>query len=371
KQGIIEVDRKHLLMAQRVCLIGKVPHNKNISFPVRHTSAFLDYYGYTFSPHETWSLFDLDDYRNNNDLFIRQGIGVLYNKTNKPVIFDEYGSSTYMPDFPYDEDHLEKKQVLHYRRMFETAERFGADGMLAWWWIGRRPMHDSDPEVSDWGILHHDGSKKPVFEEIKSWSKQMQSIPAYKPDTEIVLDDFAHADENDTYIEGKQLVLDAVKAGKHPKVVTPYTGSDSANCSLACLYGLRSHIQCPKRALNAAFGVIQVDTGSGFKSVEYGDTINFSPGKPIRFQISVANTAEALWLDEATAGTGKGCVAFTWDIGGSKGKVPISKSVESNTTTIIEFAVPAPDSNSADLVFRMTSLRRCDFGEIFKFRLSR
>ncbi|MHB1458793.1 MAG: cellulase family glycosylhydrolase, partial [Armatimonadota bacterium] len=47
KQGIREVDRKHLLMAQRVCLIGKVPHNKNISFPVRHTSAFLDYYGYT------------------------------------------------------------------------------------------------------------------------------------------------------------------------------------------------------------------------------------------------------------------------------------------------------------------------------------
>lgn len=369
KEGIRKVDKNHLLMAQRVCLIGKVPHNKMISYPVRHTSAFLDYYGYTFSPHETWSLFDLDTYLKDDDLFTRQGIGVLYNKTNKPVIFDEFGSTTYLPDFPYTEEHLEKKQVLHYRRMFETAERFGADGMLAWWWIGKRPMYDNDPEVSDWGILRPDGTKKPVFDEIKSWSERMRSIPSYKPDSEIVVDDFAHADENDTYIEGKQLVLDAVKAGKHPKVITPYTGTNSRDCSLVCLCGLRSHTMCPKRALNAAFGIIEINTGDGFKNIEYGDTVKLSKSKTIHFRVSVANTAEALWLNAEDCGSDKGSVSLVLDVNSTKKVISIPHQVENNTTCMIDFTVPALITDTAEATLRMTSLGRCDFGEVFKFRL--
>jgi len=207
------------------------------------------------------------------------------------------------------------------------------------------------------------------FDEIKSWSERMRSIPSYKSDSEIIVDDFAHADENDTYIEGKQLVLDAVKAGKHPKVITPYTGTNSRDCSLVCLCGLRSHNMCPKRALNAAFGIIEINTGDGLKDIEYGDTVKLSKSKTIHFRVTVANTAEALWLNAEDSSSDKGSVSLILDVNGTKKVISIPHQVENNTTCMIDFTVLTIIADTAEASLRMTSLGGCDFGEVFKFHL--
>ena len=84
---IPSTDPNHLLTAQRVAFVSVIPFSdKTIAYPLRHTIAYLDYFGYTFSPHDTWGLWDENEYRTNVERFRKQGFAIRCAACNKPVI---------------------------------------------------------------------------------------------------------------------------------------------------------------------------------------------------------------------------------------------------------------------------------------------
>ncbi len=361
-----EIAPHHLLTAQRICLMGKVPHNRNLPYPVRHTTAFLDYTGYTFSPHTTWGLFDEEVYRNDPIRFWSQGFGVRYNRMNKPSIFMEFGASTYNPNLIDDVALQERIQALHYERMQEIATMFGADGALAWWWIGRRPMYDGDPEVSDWGILRPDRSEKPVTEVIRAWSGRMRNPPEFRADGITTVNEYAHADEADVYIGGARAFARLLKDGKRPDVRTLDQGADSRTCSLRCLCSALSHRIGPRRALSAAFGPFRAWSAGTWRAVEYGALAPRDKDMQWRLRVEIGNTGEARWLDRQTAEGKSGTVGLRWRAGDRSGFVPVTACVEPNHTCFLSVSLPADLPAGTSVTLQMEAMERTVFGELFR-----
>lgn len=355
RRAIKEVDTNHLINAQRCAFLGRIPdHDSTILYPIRHTYAYLDYFGYTFSPYDTWGLFDENEYHNNDDKFRKQGFAVRYSKYGVPVIFTEYGASTWYKDFPEQtEEHLELIQRLHYQRMLEIGREFGIDGTLAWWWVGKRPMSKGDGEWSDWGIRRMDGTLKPCSETIKEQGKLISNSSEYKSDSTIIVDEFAHANESDTYIEGKDAFLKALQEGKAPDVCSQYEGTDSGTCPLTRLDGSEDGFG-PVRALDSSLGVVEVLDASGkWVDVQYGDRIAVGSGVA-KLRMEAANTGDAQWL--------AGSVALVVKTDSTERIIPITRAVNANRRIVIEAQLP-PGSVS----LRMRAISRCDFGEVLRF----
>ncbi len=358
------IDPNHLICAQRCAFLGKIPgHDDIILYPIRHTTAFLDYTGYTFSPHDTWGLFDENVYRNDPDRFRKQAFVIRYSKRGtKPVLFDEYGASTWYKQFPdQTAEHLELIQKLHYERMLQVGHEFGIDGALAWWWVGKRPMNKGDNEWSDWGIRRMDGTLKPCAEIVKRFAPSFQSLPAYRPTAKIVADEFAHACESDMYIRGKADFLAALQSGKLPEVVSPYDGTDSANCPLTRLDGSEGGTG-PIRALDASLGVVEVLDGSGaWAPVSYGDTVKVASDK-VKLRLTAANTGDAKWLRGGR--DTKGAVVLAVKTPSSEREQAIPRDVPPDGTALLTTEVPV-----GDVTLQMRATGRADFGEVMRFRL--
>lgn len=355
RKAILDVDKNHLITAQRCTFLGRIPdHDSTILYPIRHTYAYLDYFGYTFSPHDTWGLFDENEYLNNPDRFRKQGFAIRYSKYGVPVLFTEYGASTWYKDHPEQTDeHLELIQKLHYQRMLEVGREFGIDGTLAWWWVGKRPMSKGDGEWSDWGIRRMDGTLKPCSDTIKEQCRLFENSAEYKPDSMITVDEFAHANESDIYIEGKNAFLGELQQGKHPDVRSQYQGTDSTTCPLTRLDGTEDSFG-PIRALDSSLGVVEVLDASGkWVDVQYGDKITAKPGRA-RIRLEAANTGDALWQ--------AGDVALVIRTESTEHEIPLAGSVEPNKRIRIEAGVP-----TGNVSLQLKVIGRATFGEALRF----
>lgn len=359
---IRSVDPNHLIMAQRVAFVSVIPFSdKIIAYPLRHTIAYLDYFGYTFSPHDTWGLWNDKPYRTDTDRFRKQGFAIRYAACGKPVIFDEYGASTWYKEHPeLKEAPMETIQQLHYGRMLEVGHEFGISGALAWWWVGKRPMSKGDNEWSDWGIRRMDGTLKPAAETIKEWAPRLKSTPDYQADSDLVVDEFAHANENQTNIQGKADFLAMLKEGKHPNVVSQYHGTDSATCPLTRLDGSETG-PGPIRSLDSCLGVVRVlDAEGKWIDVQYGDIIRVS-SDTVQARLLPANTGDAKWLTR-----GPGRVALVAESGGSEIEQPIPRDVAPDQAVPMSIHLRA-----GQVKLRMRSVGRVDFGEVLRFTLRR
>lgn len=359
---IRSADPNHLVTAQRVAFVSVIPFSdKTIAYPLRHTIAYLDYFGYTFSPHDTWGLWDENEYRTNVERFRKQGFAIRYAACNKPVIFNEYGASTWYKEHPeLKENSMEVIQRLHCGRMLEVGHEFGISGALAWWWVGKRPMCKGDNEWSDWGIRRMDGTLKPAASTIKEWALRLQSVPEYRADSKLVVDEFAHANENEINIQGKADFLAMLKQGKHPDVVTQYHDTDSATCPLTRLDSSESG-PAPIRALDSCLGVVRVLTAEGkWVHVQYGDVVRAS-SDTVQALLLPANTGDAKWLS-----SGAGRVALVAASGGSEFEQAIPREVGPDETVPMSIQLPA-----GEVKLRMRSVGRADFGEVLRFTLQR
>lgn len=363
-KAIRDVDPNHLVTGQRVVFVSRIPFtDTKILYPIRHTCTYQDYIGYTFSPHDTWGLYDINEYQNNPDRFRKQAFAIRYSKSNKPVIYDEFGATTYYEKPEHPEEHFEQVQKIHYRRMLEVGKEFGIDGVLAWWWQGKRPMDKNDGEISDWGIRRMNGTLKPCSEVLKEQSPLIKSIPEYKPDMTLVADEWAHANEADMYIQGKQEFLTALQQGKRPDVVTQYEGTTSANCPLTRLDGSENSFG-PVRAFNSSLGVIEIETTpNNWDTAQYGDLIKVGHDE-VAIKLQPGNTGDALWLSKPE--NGKGNVVLVVKSGQLETEYAIPADIKPDTFIKMRVTVLVGETK----IF-MRSKGRADFGEVFKLRLLR
>lgn len=109
---------------------------------IRHIS-FVGPEGYALVP-----------YTDKKAIFNRGGFTIAYGDVGKPIVWMEFGYETLgKGDIGLSE------QKMYYDYIYEMSTVKGANGVISWWYVGKRPQNSKDTEKSDFGIIFDHGSE--------------------------------------------------------------------------------------------------------------------------------------------------------------------------------------------------------------------
>lgn len=276
------------------------------------------------------------DNLNSADEFLKNGFYIEWARmisSNKPVIFYEFGYNTLddtcrtiqrAKDPACLIANPQSKQLTQqkfYTYMYNLALKTNVNGMLHWFYAGKRPVFVSnDGEFSDFGIrqLPALGVTSGLGEKKLVYDTQALNLPKFKakngliPYTADILVDTDLFSNEQFYFTGGNAFLNLIKQGKYARARTEGTGTNSNNVPNVCIGNKPRIAQCPHKYLNAYFNYIEVRNSQGiWQRVTDGATVTARIGQPLLVRLKVSNNGQSTWLP--TGINGKGIVQLGVD----------------------------------------------------------
>ncbi len=218
-----------------------------------------------------------------------------------PVLWAEAGVSAWsnaLMTAPADQLEF---QATFYTDMYRMMIDSGADGIYWWWYPGGYRAN----ERSDYGIIHPDGTDRPVTKVIRDHVERFLNAPSAKPvDHWITMDRDPHPDGlAGIYADVKDAFWAAIEAGKTPGLRTEGTGTTSADCPLTAVGNVKYNGSNPPKYLDGFFDTVEIrDAAGNWQAVQDGGAVALSRRQPLVARLGMTNLGEAAWLPPTEAG---------------------------------------------------------------------
>jgi hypothetical protein len=218
-----------------------------------------------------------------------------------PVLWAEAGVSAWsnaLMTAPADQLEF---QATFYTDMYRMMIDSGADGIYWWWYPGGYRAN----ERSDYGIIHPDGTDRPVTKVIRDHAERFLNAPSAKPvDHWITMDRDPHPDGlAGIYADVKDAFWAAIEAGKTPGLRTEGTGTTSADCPLTAVGNVKYNGNNPPKYLDGFFDTVEIrDAAGNWQAVQDGGAVALSWRQPLVARLGMTNLGEAAWLPPTEAG---------------------------------------------------------------------
>ena|GEM_PF-121549 len=355
RRRIKKYDPNHFIIFRQG---NTLPHDFALTGPVKHID---------FICPEGYSIQNSEDGYNASGFITRY---VNFTTCGKPVYWAEFGMSVWDSQKMEPSVSAMKSQAQYHERFYRMVLEAGANGTAPWWWPGGYRVD----EKSDFGIINPDGTFRPSAELIKKYSPLIQADRSFpRPDVWLTIDRDAHAGGywHITFNEGKDEYKKAVSAKKNLGIRTAGTGTNSANTPLVAVGNTKYNGKNPPKYLNAEFNWIKIKdaTGEWQEIFAGGMAIEVEKGKPVMVQASIGNLQEAEWLSPLLH-PGAGSVYLSSREGDIKFSQPIPEDTPYlSDVEISEFKLCDGITKETKVVFELTALDRCWFGERWQITL--
>jgi hypothetical protein len=258
-------------------------------------------------------------------------------------------------------------QAKFYEHFYHMITESAADGVFSWWYPGGFRYG----ETSDYGVIHPDGTDRPVTQVIRKAGPTFldapdPSGPAYR----IEFDRDAHAGG---IVGVYEKVADefwvAIEAGKAPYLATAGTGSTSVDCPLTPVGNTKPEGCFPLKYLDAVFDRVEVENAEGqWVEVEKGGEVVVNGMGMVHARLTVTNLGEATWIArEESKAAQEGSVGLS----GCVPPMPLSADTPRfGTATFGGLKLTnRPINEPQSIVLQLGAKRRARFGERFDFTI--
>ena len=285
-----------------------------------------------------------------------------------PVLWAEAGVHVWdMAHMDYTNERL-AFQGAYYANFYRMLEKSGADGIYWWWYPGGFRTNEN----SDYGVIHPDGTDRPVTRVIREQGPQFTQAPDAPPvDTWLVFDRDAHTNGlTGVYSALADDFWSAIEAGQTPGLKTEATGTDSTNCPPLAVGNTPWSGSNPPKYLDAFFDYMEVQSGDGnWTRVLPGDSVSLAADGSAKLRITFTNLGEAALVPPAEAGDAPGGVYITVS-GDLQNAAPLPQRLRRFEQLQLELPLAeTPLTAVTEVVLSFDARDRTPFGQKFAFTL--
>ena len=304
----------------------------------------------------------------------------------KPMIWAEQGMSTWYAGLETNSPDLLERQAAFYREFYRMMIASSADGIFSWWYPGGFRYGEN----SDFGIIHPDGSDRPVSKVIREMGPAFLNGPDLRPvDTWIEFDRDAHATGIvGAYRDVQAAFWQAIDAGRTPGLRTAGTGSDSQTCPAIAVGNTPADGSNPLKFLDAAFDMVEMQQDGAWITVTRGGTVHLpatlSPDAPasgarrLALRMRITNLGEAAWrcgrsASAAAASDTKGIVELRIECNAQVVRRTLTRDVAHRETLVVDdgaISISVSDAVPTRIELVLEATGRGRFGERFSFTIS-
>lgn len=278
---------------------------------------------------------------------------------NNPMMYAEVGYNSIEGSYFFPTERGLNNQASYFRDFYRLLIEGGANGIFWWWYQGGFRVLEN----SDYGIVNPDDSDKPVTDVIRALGQKFLAAPSFKPDTYITVDPSKAVDYTDAtalYNQVQDKYWELTNKGKTVGLITPGTGTTSANCPLISVTNTLYNGSNPLKYLDGAFERVTVSDGNNKYIVKNGDVITVKKGVKLNIDVYICNLNEAMWI-----GNSKNTGSVVIDINDKF--IALPKDIKYCEKLAIENIFFDKIQQDTDFNLGFNSIGRAKFGETFRF----
>jgi len=289
---------------------------------------------------------------------------------DRPIVWAEMGVSTWSQGQSDSSAGLLGQQADFYREFYRMLIASGADGVFAWWYPGGFRCYEN----SDYGIIHPDGTDRPVTRVLREMGPRFLN----GPDSRTV--DYWIEFDRDEHPDGIAGVYDkvasefwkAIEEGRAPGLRTAGTGTSSADCPLVAVGNTPLTGSNPPKYLDGWFDLVEVfDAADRWTPVEADGQVRVRRNREVLARLTLTNLGEAMWKAATDPGRPeRGAVGVAVE-GPVRRTAFVPRDVPRHGTVRMESVVVAPPSlaGPAEVRLRLEAAGRASFGPRFRVTL--
>jgi Beta-galactosidase len=277
----------------------------------------------------------------------------------KPVFWSEFGLSV-GPDGAAENRRV---QALLDESTLRVAADSDADGAAVWWWPGGWRVN----EKSDYGIVNPDGTPRQSAMILGEWGRKLLGNPARTEASPISIEINRDADARGflgLWERFSKLYVDDKIAGRSVRLVTPGTGTDTADMPLVQVGDVTYRETSPLKYANSEVAELRVSCPDGERVVENDSEISVPRDSVCQVTAQLVNSGEASWVAAGRSSAAGACILHT-----SVGDAPVKENVARFGKTTVGPLRVEVHHNQVLVTGRISAIGRGTFGETLRLRV--